>query len=161
VILICYDGSDDAKAAIETAGRLFEGRPATVLTVWERFIDILARTGAGFGFSASTADPDAVDRASEEAARASADEGVGLARAAGLNPQPRVRPRAGTIAEAIFEEAESDKADVIVMGSRGLTGVKSFLLGSVSHAVLQHADRPVVVVPSPAVAERRAADRHH
>jgi nucleotide-binding universal stress UspA family protein len=161
VIIICYDGSDDAKAAIEKAGQLFEGRPATVLTVWERFVDIIARTGGGFGYSASLADPDAIDRASEEAARSSADEGVGLARAAGLNPQPRTRSRAGTIAEAILEEAEADKADVIVMGSRGLTGVRSFLLGSVSHAVLQHADRPVVVVPSPAVAERRAADRGH
>jgi nucleotide-binding universal stress UspA family protein len=109
-------------------------RPAAVL------VAVLARTGARFGFSGSLAEPDAIDGSSEEAARASADDGVALAR---------------------LEEAEADNADVIVMGSRGLTGVKSFLLGSVSHAVLQHADRPVVVVPSPAVAERRAADRHH
>jgi hypothetical protein len=33
-------------------------------------------------------------------------------------------------------------------------------MGSVSHAVLQHADRPVIVVPSPEVAGRRAAERH-
>jgi hypothetical protein len=51
-------------------------------------------------------------------------------------------------------------AEAIVLGRRGLTGVKSLLLGSVSHAVLQHADRPVVVVPSPAVTEARAQRRH-
>jgi nucleotide-binding universal stress UspA family protein len=45
------------------------------------------------------------------------------------------------------------------MGTRGLTGVKSLLLGSVSHAVLQHADRAVVVVPSPEVARERG--QHH
>jgi nucleotide-binding universal stress UspA family protein len=159
MILIAYDGSDDAKAAVEHAGRLFPAQPVTVLTVWERFIDILARTGGGLALSPSLPDPEAVDGASEEAARRSAEEGVDLARAAGLNPQPRTRPRAGTIADAILEEAESVHADVIVMGSRGLTGVKSFLLGSVSHAVLQHADRPVVVVPSRGIAERRTAER--
>ena len=44
---------------------------------------------------------------------------------------------------------------VIVMGTRGLAGVKSMLLGSVSHAVLQHADRAVMIVPSPSVVEHR------
>jgi hypothetical protein len=42
----------------------------------------------------------------------------------------------------------------MVLGARGLGGVGS-LLGSVSHRVLQHADRPVLVIPSEAVATRR------
>jgi hypothetical protein len=46
------------------------------------------------------------------------------------------------------------------MGSRGLHGVKSLLVGSVSHAVIQHADRTVIVVPSPAVAAARGRERH-
>jgi len=47
-----------------------------------------------------------------------------------------------------------------VIGSRGLTGLKSVLLGSVSHAVLQHADLPVIVAPSAEVAAARRARRH-
>lgn len=47
----------------------------------------------------------------------------------------------------------------IVIGTRGLTGVKSLLLGSVSHAVVQHADRAVLVVPSPEIAEARGDGR--
>ena len=46
------------------------------------------------------------------------------------------------------------------MGSRGLSGLKSMLLGSVSHAVLHGADRAVIVVPSPEVAGSRSRTRY-
>lgn len=59
------------------------------------------------------------------------------------------------MASTIVAVATELDAGVIVMGTRGLNGVKSFLLGSVSHHVAQHADRPVLVVPSRLVAERR------
>ncbi|MGZ4325074.1 MAG: universal stress protein, partial [Solirubrobacteraceae bacterium] len=49
MILIAYDGSPDARSAIDHAGELFSGEPATVLTVWEPFIDVMTRTGAGLG----------------------------------------------------------------------------------------------------------------
>jgi nucleotide-binding universal stress UspA family protein len=55
--------------------------------------------------------------------------------------------------------ADEVEAAVIVLGTRGLTGLKSLWLGSVSHAVLQHADRAVIVVPSPGIAAERAARR--
>lgn len=160
MILLCYDGSDDAKAAIDAAAALLPGRPATVLTVWERFSDVLARTGAGLAYTPSAAtDPEEIDRLSEAAARQAAAEGAERANAAGLKAEPRTRPRDGTIADAILDEAAAENVEAIVMGSRGLTGVRSILLGSVSHVVVNHADRPVVVVPSPPVAERRAAHR--
>ena len=44
MILICYDGSADARAAIADAGRVLSGHPAIVLTVWEPLSEILART---------------------------------------------------------------------------------------------------------------------
>jgi nucleotide-binding universal stress UspA family protein len=36
------------------------------------------------------------------------------------------------------------------MGSRGLTGLRSMLLGSVSNGVVHHAERPALVIPRPA-----------
>jgi nucleotide-binding universal stress UspA family protein len=61
------------------------------------------------------------------------------------------------IATVILAEATDLNADVIVLGTRGLGGVRSLMLGSVSHAVLHRSDRAVLVVPSPHLAEQR----HH
>lgn len=157
MLLICYDGSSDAQAAIDVAAALMPARPATVLTVWEPFIELVARTSIGTGFAAYVPNVDELDAANEKGARERADEGVARAAAGGLQPQPRTRTRLGSIAAAIIAEADELDAEAIVMGTRGLTGIKSLLLGSVSHAVLQHANRTVVVVPSPAVADARSS----
>lgn len=157
MILICYDGSGDARAAVETAGALFAGREATILTIWEGLSEVVARTGAGLG--AAPLDFEGVDRASAAAARERADEGCALARVAGLDAHPQVAEQDLTVWGTIIDQADALGADAIVLGSRGLTGMKSLLLGSVSHGVLQHADRPVIVVPGAQVARKRAERR--
>lgn len=156
MILIAYDGSEDAKAAIEHASRLFPGEPATVLNVWQRFIDTMARAGGGISV---VVDYDEIDHDAERSSRAKADEGTALAKEAGLDATPRTAVVEFTIADTILAEAAAIEAGAVVCGSRGYTGLKSLMLGSTSHHVLQHADRPVVVVPSPRVAKARAEHR--
>ena len=58
----------------------------------------------------------------------------------------------------ILHVADEQDAGVIVMGSRGLGGVRALFLGSVSHGVVQHSHRPVLVVPPTADAEAPSAD---
>ena len=53
----------------------------------------------------------------------------------------------GNPAEMILAEADAIKANLIVIGSRGLGGVRGLLLGSVSQAVVKGAKVPVTVVP--------------
>ncbi|MFJ5775265.1 universal stress protein [Streptomyces sp. NPDC093094] len=60
----------------------------------------------------------------------------------------------GRAAELLAAEARD--ADLLVLGSRGLGGLRGFLLGSVSQSVLAHAERPVVLVR----AGEQAADEH-
>ncbi len=158
MILICYDGSPDSRSAIAHAAELMEGHPTTVLTVWEPFVDVLARTPSGFGLAPGMVNLDEIDDASYQSALERAREGAALATESGLRAQPRTRALHTTISAAILAEADEIDAGAIVMGSRGLTGLKSLLMGSVSHALLQHADRTVIVVPSPKVAEARHHD---
>jgi nucleotide-binding universal stress UspA family protein len=160
MILICYDGSADAKAAVEHAAELFPDEPATVLAVWQPFVEVIARTTVGFGMVPSIPDSDELDDASRKSAEQAAGEGAELARKLGMNAEPQTCAQTSTTARTILGQADKLGARTIVMGSRGLTGVKSLLLGSVSHEVIQHADRTVVVVPSPEVAASRARELH-
>jgi nucleotide-binding universal stress UspA family protein len=157
MILICFDGSADSRAAVERAAELFRDAPVRVLTIWEPFVELIARTARGFPPAVpSGADPVGIDEASRETAYEVAVEGAALATRLGMRAVAGSASRATTTARAILLQAEALDATAIVMGSRGLTGVKSLLLGSVSREVVRHADRPVVLVPSPQVAASRA-----
>jgi nucleotide-binding universal stress UspA family protein len=164
MILICYDGSSDAQSAIDCAASLMPRAEATVLTVWEPYLDTIARSGAmgvGFGMAGSLDEGDAVDAAAREAALEVAGEGAERATSAGLVAHPRTASRLAGVAFAILDVAVDVEADVVVLGTRGRGGVRSYLLGSVSHEVSQHADRAVLVAPSAGLArQRRAWTRH-
>lgn len=153
MILICYDGSMDASEAIARGAPLLRGQRATVITVWNPF------DAAALGLSGGVEDMQKSDEAGRRHAEKQAEVGARLATEAGFDAKSRTVDRRTTIADAILDEADVLEADAILMGSRGLTGVKSMLLGSVSHAVIQHADRMVIVVPSPEVAAARARGR--
>ena len=78
-----------------------------------------------------------------------ADEGVRIAQEAGLEAEPVAVEATGPVWKTIVEIADRDDAATIVMGSRGLTGLRSMLLGSVSSAVVHHADRPTLIIRQP------------
>jgi len=159
MILIAYDGSEDSKSAITHAGTQFPDQHAIVLTVWQRFVDTMARAGAGL---AVVVDYDEIDENAEQVATERAAEGTEIAQRSGFDAEPRIAMVQSTVAAAIISEASELDADAIVVGTRGLTGVKSVLLGSTSHGVVQHADRPVMIIPSPkAVAARAKHHAHH
>jgi nucleotide-binding universal stress UspA family protein len=141
-ILICYDGTEDSKRAITTAASLLGSHhPAVVITVAP-----LVTIAESY---ASLAPGPAVF---EDLNRASAEEQAGagaeLARTAGMDAQARGDLGAPTW-DAIVAAADEIGAAVIVIGSRGLTGIKEAVEGSVSHGVAEHAGRPVLIVPPP------------
>ena len=69
---------------------------------------------------------------------------AGLAREAGVNVN--VYPRQGDPADAILDVAEEQEADLVVVGNKGMTGAKRFLLGSVPNKVSHHAPCSVLII---------------
>jgi nucleotide-binding universal stress UspA family protein len=154
-LLVCYDGSEDAKHAIKSAGRLLGGRHALVLMVWE---PTPAMSFGGLGTSAGMVNFSELDRAAAEHGDRVADEGVRVARQEGLDAEPVTSKATGPVWRTILEIADREDAAVIVMGCRGLTGVRSLLLGSVSSAVIHHGDRPTLVVHRPSTGAVQSND---
>lgn len=52
----------------------------------------------------------------------------------------------GHIPTKILSISEQEDVDLIVMGSRGLSGIKSWFLGSVSKYVVEHCKKPILIV---------------
>lgn len=142
-VLIAYDGSDFAKRAIAEAGRqLRPGRAAIVLTVTEPLEKIPFMGAAGVPVDDDTIE--ALVKAAENGAEKTAEEGCDLARDAGLDPEPLVVAGA-PIWERIVATADERDAGLVVIGSRGLSGIKHVLLGSVAAAVAQHSKRAIFI----------------
>jgi nucleotide-binding universal stress UspA family protein len=135
-ILVAIDGSKCARKAFERAVRMAEasGGSLTIIHVLQ-----LPST-AGFG-KKLTAEIEGFFRKDAKLFLAEHAQEAGMKGVRADTVLARGNP-----AQAILHAAESAGADVIIIGSRGLGGMKGLLLGSVSHAVVQHASVPVLVV---------------
>jgi nucleotide-binding universal stress UspA family protein len=132
-VLLAYDGSDLAKAGIREAARLLrKDQAAIVVTVWEETPGV-----------APTATP-FVEQFTEDAER-TAQEGARLAEQHGFRATPVVLEGAPTW-DRIVAAAQEVKAEVIVLGSHGRSGLVYTFLGSVATAVAHHATCAVLIV---------------
>ena len=143
-VLIAYDGSDTARRAVREAAALFGSREVLVVTVWEPALAYeSAMPTAGLELPPVPVDVEGAREVEEELherARGTAQEGAELARSEGLDAKGLA------VADAIVSAARNRGAAAIVVGSRGLKGLRARLEGSTSKAVLEHAPCPVLVV---------------
>jgi nucleotide-binding universal stress UspA family protein len=77
-----------------------------------------------------------VDMSLERAAEIGRDAGVAV----------NMHARQGDPADAILDVAEEQNADLVIVGNKGMTGAKRFLLGSVPNKVSHHAPCSVLIV---------------
>lgn len=132
-IVVGTDGSDTASLAVQQAGEL-----AAVLSAEIHVVTVYA--GAVRPDFAELVDREKVANASQQVLARAGE----LLRAAGV-ATVHEHPADGDPAEAILDVAEQVGADLIVVGNKGVSGVRRFLLGSVAQKVVQHAPCAVLV----------------
>jgi nucleotide-binding universal stress UspA family protein len=141
LIVVGTDGSDTAAQAVRQA------------------VDLAKSVGAGLEL-VSAYEPVPAQRLSEERRQAPEDiqwainpredvettlEGAAsVAREAGV--PVNVYARQGDPADAIVDVAEEREADLIIVGNKGMTGARRFLLGSVPNKISHHAPCSVLIV---------------
>jgi nucleotide-binding universal stress UspA family protein len=140
-LVLCYDGSDAAERAIRIAPVLVgRGRTARVLYAYkptERSLGVAQGITGGRIDAPVHGEADAHDIV---------DRGVAIARDAGFEAEPLLVEADRRTAALVAETAEELDAPAIVMGTRGLSGLKGAVLGSVAREVVNAYHRPVVLV---------------
>jgi nucleotide-binding universal stress UspA family protein len=141
-IVVGTDGSETARSAVRQAIELAEGLGARlqVVSAYEPVTDPrqrerLAAPAEEWLFKA------------REDVLAMLEEVEVQARAAGVG-DVETFARQGDAADAILDVAEEQHCDLVIVGNRGLTGAKRFLLGSVPSKVSHHAPCSVLIVRS-------------
>jgi nucleotide-binding universal stress UspA family protein len=142
-ILICYDGSDDSARGIKAAAALLGPRRAVVLDIAPPITP-----GESLGTMSSVVPGNAFEELNTAEADRVAGQGAEVARSAGFDAEARSELAAPTW-DGIVEVADELDTPMIVIGSRGLSGLKETLEGSLSHQLAEHAGRPVLIVPPP------------
>jgi nucleotide-binding universal stress UspA family protein len=152
-VVLAYDGSPEAQAALREAVALFGQRPLIVASAWEPGLALVTMMPpAGEPSMGYMPDPEhvaAIDRAESAHASNVAEAGARRARELGATAEAVSVPDSANIAETLIAIAEERDARAIVVGSRGLGGIKARMLGSTSRALLHGTHRPVLVVRTP------------
>lgn len=134
-VLVAVDGSDNAARALDVAVSLCQSTGAQLVVVH----------AVGLLEEQSMHEVSIDDRFAE--LQQQVEEWCESARAAGLDPEVEVVP--GSPVPALLSTAERVRADVVVVGSRGIGGFGGRQLGSTSQGLVSESHVPVLVVPAP------------
>jgi len=139
-ILVPIDGSPTSEKALKEAVKIADGNSKL------RLIYAVEQTypldAEGFAFIDYAALKEAV-RSTGERALAQAEK---LVKSSEMNVETALLENSGNAATLIDDEAMNWKADLIVIGTHGRTGLSRLLLGSVAEQVVRGASIPVLLV---------------
>lgn len=141
-IVVGTDGSDTAKEAVRQAGQLAAdlGSTLSVVSAFSPVSDDEVRKQRK-----ELPDDIAHEANPKETVNAILDNAETVAKDRGAS-DVESHAREGDAADAILDVAEETNADLIVVGNKGMTGARRFLLGSVPNKISHHAPCSVMII---------------
>jgi nucleotide-binding universal stress UspA family protein len=146
-ILVCIDGSDKSLEAAEYSISIAKNTNAQLV-----ILNILETEPWYYGKNAyEWASPEELNKVYENektAIQKILDDIKEKAKTVGIESKTKVLmiPQTEGTIEPILKYAEDEEIDLIVVGTRGRTGIKKMLLGSVASGVVTYAHCPVIIV---------------
>jgi nucleotide-binding universal stress UspA family protein len=134
------DHSADALGAAKTFASAYQARLHLLFVAEQRTVPTFSDTGLP-GVGVVEMDPEIVKNA--ERALEQLDKNIG-----GPEVQSAYHVREGNVSKDIVDFAETHGVDLLVMATRGLTGVSRFLLGSNTERIVRVAPCPVLTIPT-------------
>jgi len=140
-IVVAFDGSVPSERALRTAVSISKKYKSEITVVHS-----VAFPVGGYGTGEAYFDWDEYYSLAKKNIMKVLEPLMKEAKESGVEVKSLFTSGTTSVAESLLEECDKIKPDLIVMGSRGLGGFKSLLLGSVSNAVVAHAKIPVLIV---------------
>lgn len=150
-MLIAYDGTATAQRALRAAAQLLAPRTVKIITAWEPVTRQTARALGRTGLHQTSVELETED-SGNDAAKAHAleilDQAIELAEELGLKPEAHLVEISGSVGQALLESAHELNASIIVTGTRGITGVRSWFTQSTAEWLVHNSDLPVFILPA-------------
>jgi nucleotide-binding universal stress UspA family protein len=141
-IVVGVDGSEHAAFALDWAVRMAKGMGSEVIAVFAMSPPVYV--GSTYGYAPPMVMPQFDPELRAEMKKEFETEWCKQLQESGVTYRTVMQD--GRPASAIAQVADQFGADVIVVGRRGRSGVAELLLGSVSHELVLHCKRPVLVI---------------
>ena len=141
-VAVAFDGSGDSAKAVQLACSIASefGSKLAVVHVYSSLTTVFAG-----GVGVPIPNYSALEDAAKSAAAAVLSKGVQTAAHYGVKARGELI-EAPSVVEALVAFATDQKIDLIVVGTRGMTGFKKLIMGSVASGLVSHARCPVMVV---------------
>lgn len=139
-ILVSVDGSEDSEKAVRATNELARVHGSQVMVVHGRDLALLSTPAPTAPVRPTTLDLETI-----EEAQSIVDTAVEALKGAGVDVRGEVLPAQGRIGQQIVEAAQVFGADLIVLGSRGMSRLQAFMIGSVADKVIRLAECPVLL----------------
>jgi nucleotide-binding universal stress UspA family protein len=140
-IVVAYDGSENSVRAVGVAAGIAAKFDSELIVVHVYSSPVIPYSVAG----APVPNYAELEKVAEDGAKSTLAKGVLVARESGVAARAELLEASSTV-QALTEFTSSEKADLLVVGTRGMTGFKKLILGSVSSGLVGHASCSVLVV---------------
>lgn len=138
-ILLSVDTSEDSEKAVQITKELARVHGSRVHVVHGREQPLVNPSGR-------TTPPVVMRVETVDEAQQLVDEAVSELQSAGVSVRGEVLPGQGRLGRRILDAAETDGADLIILGSRAMSRMEEVIIGSVSNKIVHTANCPVLLV---------------